>query len=214
MNETKNNRYASISNSITTVKLLRAQWTHSCQDIWSRSLYLFNDAFSNSSCVSSHELVNGGVKDTRKKLAQPNQSTIHVQDPMLWQQLWLHRTCHHVVTQVLYTLQIWCLKLKGRAVKQEWLFLGLLDPADKTQYFFKNEELFNKQHHAMSSTIQQMAGCCMRQMLHQCQHHIADNYSTNGTVPHPRQLFNQWYSTVPHPKFLSSGTTQENCKQN
>ena len=61
-------------------------------------------------------------------------------------------------------------------------FLYCMTLKIKQNISLQHQQLLNQQHHATSSMIQQMAWCRMRQILNQCQCHIPNNYSTNGTA--------------------------------
>lgn len=59
-----------------------------------------------------------------------------------------HSKCHCDLTQVLYMLLTQCLNLRGKVVKEVWLFLVLLDSEDKTF-------LYNISSHSTNSTMPQ-----------------------------------------------------------
>jgi hypothetical protein len=147
MNGMQNNRHASISNSITIVQSLRAQWTRSCQDIWSRSLFLFNDTFSNSYCAHSHyRLVHGEPWKTWDTSLHSRTKVLSMyktrcSDSSYWTSE-LYRTCHCVLTQVLYILLTQCLNLRGKAVKED-CFLNCLTLKVTQNISLHHQQLFN-----------------------------------------------------------------------
>lgn len=181
INETQNNRYTSISNSITTVKSLRAQWTHWYQDIWSEAeLCFYLMTLSTIHAVQLHRiaLVHGELWKTRDKSLHNWTKVLSMyktwcSNSSYWT-FELHRMCHYVLKQVLYMMPIQCLNVWGKVVKEDWLFLVLHDPEDKTKHFS-----------ATSATTQPTAPC---HVLHD---------STNGMVPHEA---NSQPMPVPHPK--------------
>jgi hypothetical protein len=91
--------------------------------------------------------------------------------------------CHYVLKQVFYMLPTQCLNLRGKVVKEDFLFLVLLDPEDKTKHF------------STSATIQPKAPC---HILHDSTNGMVPHEANSQPmpVPHPRKLFNQWHSST------------------
>ena len=96
----------------------------------------------------------------------------------------LCRMCHYVLMQLLYMLLTQCLNLRGTAVKEDWLFLGMLDPEDKTKHFSTT-----------SVTTQPTAPW---HVLHDSTNGMVLQEANSQLIPAPyaRQLFNQWHSAT------------------
>jgi hypothetical protein len=148
MNEMHNNRYASISNRITTVNEpihIRISETEVC-------FCLMTLAAIHAVQLHIIALVHGELWKTWDRSLHNRTKVISMYNTRCFDSSnWtseLHRMCHYVLTHVLYTLLTQCLNLRGKAVKEDWLFLGLLDPEDKTKHFSTT-----------SATVQPAAPC-------------------------------------------------------